>query len=72
MRTEAQPTLEAFPGVDLVAYQDKLIERYSNEYVADTIARLCADSSDRIPKWLMPVVREILAADRKVSLPLPL
>jgi mannitol 2-dehydrogenase len=25
--------------------------------VADTIARLCADSSDRIPKGLLPVVR---------------
>ena len=68
MRTEAEPTLETLPGVDLAAYQDKLIERYSNEYVADTIARLCADSSDRIPKWLMPVVRENLAADRDVSL----
>ncbi|WP_404288623.1 mannitol dehydrogenase family protein [Glutamicibacter arilaitensis] len=68
MRAEAQPTLAALPGVDLAAYQDKLIERYSNEHVADTIARLCADSSDRIPKWLMPVVRENLAADRDVSL----
>lgn len=68
MRTEAEPTLAPLPGVDLAAYQNKLIERYSNEYVADTIARLCADSSDRIPKWLMPVVRENLAADREVSL----
>ncbi|MGO2051918.1 mannitol dehydrogenase family protein [Glutamicibacter sp. 287] len=68
MRTEAQPTLAALPGVDLAAYQDKLIERYRNEHVADTIARLCADSSDRIPKWLMPVVRENLAADRDVRL----
>ncbi|MGP9526705.1 mannitol dehydrogenase family protein [Glutamicibacter sp. AOP5-A2-18] len=68
MKNEAEPTLRELPGVDLDAYQHKLIERYSNEYVADTVARLCADSSDRIPKWLMPVVRENLAADREVTL----
>src|SRR5699024_10552893 len=68
MKNEAEPTLRELPGVDLDAYQHELIERYSNEYVADTVARLCADSSDRIPKWLMPVVRENLAADRDVTL----
>ncbi|UTT39913.1 mannitol dehydrogenase family protein [Glutamicibacter mishrai] len=68
MKNEAEPTLHELPGVDLDAYQHKLIERYSNEYVADTVARLCADSSDRIPKWLMPVVRENLAAGRDVTL----
>ena len=31
-------------------------------------ARLCAESSDRIPKWLLPVVRENLAAGRDVTL----
>ena len=59
---------EQLPGVDLQAYKRKLIERFSNEYVADTVARLCAESSDRIPKWLMPVVRENLAAGRPVEL----
>ena len=30
--------------------------------------RLCAESSDRIPKWLLPVVRENLAAGGQVTL----
>ncbi|QXQ10554.1 mannitol dehydrogenase family protein [Paeniglutamicibacter sp. Y32M11] len=68
MDEEATPTLAPLPGVDLAAYKLKLIERYSNEYVADTVARLCAESSDRIPKWLIPVVRENLAAGRNVEL----
>jgi mannitol 2-dehydrogenase len=68
MDQEATPTLSPLPGVDLQAYKRKLIERFSNEYVADTVARLCAESSDRIPKWLMPVVRENLAAGRPVEL----
>jgi mannitol 2-dehydrogenase len=45
------------PGVDLGEYKHTLIERFSNPQVRDTIARLCAESSDRIPKWLLPVVR---------------
>jgi mannitol 2-dehydrogenase len=57
MDREATPTLEPVPGVDLDDYKDTLIERFSNPEVRDTIARLCAESSDRIPKWLLPVIR---------------
>jgi len=60
MDREATPTLKPLPGVDLDAYKQKLIERFSNEHVRDTLARLCAESSDRIPKWLLPVIRENL------------
>ncbi len=65
-REEARPTLRPVPGVDLDEYTETLIERFSNEHVRDTLARLCAESSDRIPKWLLPVVREQLAAGRGV------
>jgi mannitol 2-dehydrogenase len=68
MNEEATPTLSPLPGVDLDAYKHKLIERFSNEYVADTVARLCAESSDRIPKWLLPVVRDNLATGGKIEL----
>jgi mannitol 2-dehydrogenase len=61
MDFEATPTLAPVPGVDLQGYKYTLIERFSNPQVRDTIARLCAESSDRIPKWLLPVVREQLA-----------
>ena len=57
MDEEATPTLKPLPGVDLDAYKTELIERFSNPAVADTLARLCADSSDRIPKWVLPVIR---------------
>ena len=60
MRTEGIPSLHPVPGVDLTAYTDKLIERFSNAQVRDTLARLCAFSSDRIPKWLVPVVNHNL------------
>jgi mannitol 2-dehydrogenase len=61
MHEEGTPTLAPVPGVDLDDYKHTLIERFSNPEVRDTIARLCAESSDRIPKWLLPVIREQLA-----------
>jgi mannitol 2-dehydrogenase len=57
MDDEATPTLAPVPGVDLAAYKHQLIERFANPEIRDTLARLCAESSDRIPKWLLPVVR---------------
>src|SRR5215213_7900265 len=68
MDREATPTLAPVPGVDLDAYKRQLIERFSNADVRDTVARLCAESSDRIPKWLLPVIRENLHAGREVPL----
>ena len=61
MGDEATPSLAPVPGVDLTAYKHKLIERFANASVRDSLARLCADSSDRIPKWLVPVIRDRLA-----------
>ncbi|MEO7061316.1 MAG: mannitol dehydrogenase family protein, partial [Lapillicoccus sp.] len=57
MDDEATPTLHEVPGVDLTAYKHQLIERFANPEVRDTLVRLCAESSDRIPKWLVPVIR---------------
>ena len=66
MYEEATPTLPPVPGVDLDEYKHMLIERFSNPQVRDTIARLCAQSSDRIPKWLLPVVRQQLATGGEI------
>ncbi len=62
MRLEAIPTLRPVPGIDLDAYCHELIARFGNEAVRDTLARLVVDGSDRIPKFLLPVVREQLEA----------
>ena len=66
MDEEATPTLAPVPGVDLEGYKHTLIDRFSNPQVRDTIARLCAQSSDRIPKWLLPVIRQQLAAGGQI------
>ena len=68
MDSEATPTLKPVPGIDLSDYKHTLIERFANPGVRDTIARLCADSSDRIPKWLMPVIRANLDTGEPIRL----
>ena len=67
MTGEAIPTLRPVPGVDLAGYAHQLIERFSNPEVRDTVARLCANASDCIPKFLLPVIREQLASGRPVT-----
>ena len=67
MDREASPTLEPVPGIDLTDYKHQLIERFSNAQVKDTVARLCAESSDRIPKWLLPVIRHNLETGGEIQ-----
>ena len=67
MDNEASPTLRPVPGIDLRLYKKTLIERFANPEVRDTLARLCAETSDRIPKWLLPIIREQLANGRDIT-----
>lgn len=66
-RREIIPTLTAIPGVDYQAYRDKIIERFSNPRVGDTIPRLCLDGSNRQPKFILPTLRDALSAWRPVA-----
>ena len=66
MMEEAAPTLDPLPDTDVEGYARTLIERFTNRAVKDTVPRLCAESSDRIPKWLVPVIMDNLATDGQV------
>jgi mannitol 2-dehydrogenase len=67
MDAEATPTLLPVPGVDLAAYKGQLLDRFSNPEIRDTLKRLCAESSDRIPKWVLPVLRRNLESGGPIS-----
>jgi mannitol 2-dehydrogenase len=67
MDREATPTLRPVPGTDLPTYKRELIERFSNAGTGDTVARQCVDVSDRIPTFLLPVVRDQLARGGEVG-----
>ena len=68
MDEEGTPALKPVPGIDLADYKRTAIERFANPGVRDTIVRLCFGSSDRIPQWLLPVVRENLRNGGPVEL----
>jgi mannitol 2-dehydrogenase len=63
---EIIPTLTPIEGVDYQAYREKIIERFSNPEVGDTIPRLCLDGSNRQPKFILPTLRDALAAGADV------
>jgi mannitol 2-dehydrogenase len=67
MNDEARPTLGDVPGVDLGDYARTLVARFANPAIRDTLARLCAFSSDRIPKWVVPVVRANLTTGGEIT-----
>lgn len=65
---EARPVVTPVAGVDLDAYVDSLVERFSNPNIGDQIARLCVDGTAKFPKFLMPTVELQLEADGPVRL----
>ncbi len=64
---EAIPTLSPIEGVDFAVYLETCIERFANEAVGDTIARLCYDGSNRQPKFILPTLQERLAANAPID-----
>ena len=60
-RREIVPTLPAIDGVSFDAYREKIVERFSNPEVGDTIPRLCLDGSNRQPKFILPTIRDARA-----------
>jgi mannitol 2-dehydrogenase len=68
MDSEATPTLLPVPGIDLPEFKQTAIERFANPSVRDTIVRLCFGSSDRIPQWLVPVIKENLESGEPIRL----
>ena len=49
---EAAATLPPVPGIDIEKYKDTLINRFSNTNIADTIARLCARGTEKVPSFI--------------------
>jgi mannitol 2-dehydrogenase len=58
---EATPTLAPVPGIDLRRYKGELVGRFANPQVRDTLDRIRENASDRVPRFLLPVLRDNLA-----------
>ncbi|BDS05021.1 mannitol 2-dehydrogenase [Oceaniferula spumae] len=60
MDFEATPVLGTVEGIDLDEYKDSLIDRFGNPNIKDNLARICLESSSKLPKFLIPTITENL------------
>ena len=57
---EASPVLDAVEGIDLDQYKATLIERFGNPNIKDSLARICLESSSKVPVFLLPTISKNL------------
>ena len=60
MDTEVTPILGKIEGVDIEQYKDSLENRFANPNIKDSVSRICAESAAKLPKFLIPTLRENL------------
>ncbi len=53
--------------VDLAAYRDVVLDRFSNPHIQDTNQRVAADGFAKIPGFLWPTLRECLARGASIA-----
>jgi mannitol 2-dehydrogenase len=67
MDRDVTPALGTVEGIDLTEYKDKLIQRFGNPYIKDKLLRICLDSSAKIPKFVLPTIRENLETGGEIK-----
>jgi mannitol 2-dehydrogenase len=67
LEREIVPLVPPVPGTDLRTYKSRVEERFANPKIGDTIRRLCHDGSNRQPKFILPSIRDAVAAGRPVA-----
>lgn len=67
MDEEVSPTLGDLQGIDLEDYKAQLLLRFSNKYIRDQIARICLQSSAKIPIFMLSTVNDRLAKGQSVD-----
>ena len=64
---EIIPYVPPVPGTDIAQYYTTIRARFSNPEIADTERRLCLDGSNRQPKFIIPSLRDALAAGGSID-----
>jgi len=62
LRYDVTPTLVAPPGVDLAAYEDRVMYRFENPFLGHLSSQVATDGSQKLPQRLLATVRDRLAA----------
>ncbi len=64
---EATPILGDIRGINLEDYKDSLLERFANPNIKDSVSRICAESSAKLPKFLIATIHENLATGGSIK-----
>ncbi|WP_350292864.1 mannitol dehydrogenase family protein [uncultured Croceitalea sp.] len=68
MDLEATPVLDTLEGIDLDAYKQSLRERFANPNIKDSVSRICSESAAKLPKFLIPTIKENLDNEGNIAL----
>lgn len=64
---EIIPYVPPVPDTVIPDYYKLIVQRFSNPEIADTERRLCLDGSNRQPKFIVPSIRDALAAGGSIT-----
>jgi mannitol 2-dehydrogenase len=67
MDKDVTPVLGTVEGIDLEKYKDNLIQRFGNPFIKDNLSRICMESSAKIPKFVLPTIRENLESGGEIK-----
>ncbi|MGQ1891064.1 mannitol dehydrogenase family protein [Thermophagus sp. OGC60D27] len=67
MDEEVSPTLGDLGGIDLEKYKASLIERFRNIHIKDLVARICLESSAKVPIFLLPTIKAQLKSQQNIT-----
>ncbi|HTN37489.1 MAG TPA: mannitol dehydrogenase family protein [Arachidicoccus sp.] len=62
-RNEVIATLDPIEGIDYEVYLKNLKSRFSNPVINDPVDRIISGSTDKIPKFILPVMENQLSGD---------
>ena len=63
------PLLEAPRDVDLVAYKNTVLDRFSNEAMHDQLTRIASDSASKVTVFLTTTIQQVLARGTDHQIP---
>lgn len=68
MNRDVTPYVPVPEDVDLEAYKDQLIERFSNKAISDQVSRLCGDGIAKFAVYVVPILKQMLQDGKDISI----
>jgi mannitol 2-dehydrogenase len=67
MDHEVTPVIGECKGINIEDYKESLIQRFGNPNIKDQLSRICLESSAKMPKFLLPTIKEQLERGGKIK-----